>query len=292
MRTVTDAFWRAGLYCVHPRVILVSLLPLLLAGGVLGLLGWLYWEAAVAWVRATLEDWALVAALLDWLDSIGAAQLRTLLAPMLLVAALVPLVVLGSLLLVATLMTPAIVGLVQARRFPQLERRHGAGWWHSLAWGLACSAAALLALLASVPLWFVPPMVLVLPPLIWGWLTYRVLSFDVLATHASPTERRVLLHRHRWVLLTMGLACGLMGALPSLLWGMSVATLIFAPVLVVMSVWLYMLVFAFAAAWFAHFLLAALHHLRAQEGHDALLPVVAPEPPALPEALPQPLPPA
>jgi len=286
MRAVTDAFWRAGLYCVHPRVILVSLLPLVLAGGVLALLGWLYWEAAVAWVRATLEDWSLVAALLDWLDSIGAAQLRTLLAPMLLVAALVPLVVLGSLLLVATLMTPAIVGLVQARRFPQLERRHGAGWWHSLAWGLACSAAALLALLASVPLWFVPPMVLVLPPLIWGWLTYRVLSFDVLATHASATERRVLLHRHRWVLLMMGLACGLMGALPSLLWGLSVATLIFAPVLVVLSVWLYMLLFAFAAAWFAHFLLAALHRLRAQEGHDSTLPVVAPEQPALPEALP------
>lgn len=286
MKTVADAFWRAGLYCLHPRVILVSLLPMLLAGGLLAGLGWLYWEPAVAWVRATLEQWSLVAALLTWLDSLGAAQLRSLVAPMLLVAVIVPLVVLGCLLLVATLMTPAIVDLVQARRFEALERKRGAGWLHSLAWGLACTAAAFVALVASVPLWFVPPMVLILPPLIWGWLTYRVLSFDVLAAHASAAERRVLLHRHRWVLLGMGLACGLMGALPSMLWGLSVATLIFAPVLVVLSVWLYMLLFAFAAAWFAHFLLAELHLLRRDEGQDAALPVLAPEQAPLPEAMP------
>jgi hypothetical protein len=289
MRAVADAFWRASLYCVHPRVIAVSLLPLALAGGLLAWLGWMFWEDAVSWVRGTLERWLLVATLLEWLGSIGAAQLRTLVAPLLLVAAVVPLVVLGCLLLVATLMTPAIVALVQERRFPELQRKHGAGWWQSLGWGLACSAAALLALLASVPLWFVPPMVLVLPPLIWGWLTCRVLGFDVLAAHASPAERRVLLHRHRWTLLAMGLACGLMGALPSMLWGVSVATLIFAPVLLVVSVWMYMLLFAFAAAWYAHFLLAELHRLRQHSGHDTVLPVVAPE---QEDAAPAPPPPA
>jgi hypothetical protein len=286
MRAVLDAFWRGASYCLHPRVIVVSLLPLLLAGGLLAALGWAYWEPAVAGVRAALERWALVATLLDWLDSIGAAQLRTLVAPMLLVAMVVPLVVLLSLLMVATLMTPAIVGLVEARRFPGLERKHGAGWAQSLAWGLACSAAALLALVVSVPLWFVPPLVLVLPPLIWGWLACRVLGFDVLATHASAAERRVLLRRHRWTLLGMGMACGMMGALPSLLWGLSVVTLIFAPVLVVVSVWLYMLLFALGAAWFAHYLLAALHRLRLDGEHDAVLPVLAPEQPLLTEAVP------
>ncbi len=32
----------------------------------------------------------------------------------------------------------------------------------------------------------------------------------------------------------------------------------FAPVLIVVSIWLYTLVFAFSALWFAHYLLAAL----------------------------------
>jgi len=258
-----DAFWRAAAYCLHPRVILWSLLPLLIAGGLTGLLGWAYWEGTVAAVRGALEQWSLVAAMMQWLDSIGAGALHTLIAPLIVVALAVPVVVLFSLLLVAWMMTPALVDLVARRRFPQLERKQGGNWWLGLLWSLVCTGAALAALVLSVPLWFVPPLVLVLPPLIWGWLTYRIFAFDVLAAHASAEERRLILHQQRWPLLAMGVVCGYLGAAPSLLWAASAATLIFAPMLVVASVWLYTLVFAFAACWFAHFALAALARLRA-----------------------------
>lgn len=90
MREVLDACWRAALYCLHPQVILWSLLPLLLSAGLVLGLGWLYWEGAVAAVRATLEHWALVASFLAWLDSVGLATLNALLAPLLLVAVAVP----------------------------------------------------------------------------------------------------------------------------------------------------------------------------------------------------------
>ena len=40
---------------------------------------------------------------------------------------------------------------------------------------------------------------------------------------------------------------GYLGAAPTLLWAASAATLVFAPLLLVVSVWLYTLVFAFAA---------------------------------------------
>ena len=260
-----DAFWRAAAYCLHPRLMLWSLLPLLVAGGAVAVLGWAYWEPAVAAVRSTLEQWSLTAAMLEWLESVGASQLRTLVGPMIVVALAVPVLVVLSLLLVATLMTPAIVSLVAARRFPELEARRGSAWWQGLLWGLACTIAALLALLLSVPLWLVPPLVLVVPPLIWGWLTCRVLGHDVLAEHASRAERHQLLRRHRWTLLVMGIACGYLGALPSMMWALSAATLIFAPLLVLASVWLYTLVFAFASLWFAHFALAELQRLRATE---------------------------
>jgi hypothetical protein len=225
-------------------------------------LGWVYWESTVGAVRATLEQWSLVAALLQWLDAIGANQLRTLVAPLIVVALSVPAVVVVTLLLVALLVTPAVVRLVAARRFPALQQRAGAAWWQGLLWALACTAAAAMALLLSVPLWFVPPLVLVLPPLIWGWLTYRVLAFDVLSLHASAAERRQVLHGRRLPLLVMGVASGYLGAVPSLLWAVSAATLIFAPLLVLVSVWLYTLVFAFASCWFAHFALAELQRLR------------------------------
>ena len=262
MNPMLDAFWRAAAYCLHPRVILWSLLPLLIAGGLTGLLGWAYWEGTVAAVRGALEQWSLVAAMMQWLDSIGAGALHTLIAPLIVVALAVPVVVLFTLLLVAWMMTPALVNLVARRRFPQLERKQGGSWWLGLLWSLVCTVAALAALVLSVPLWFVPPLVLVLPPLIWGWLTYRVFAFDVLAAHASAAERRQILREQRWPLLAMGVVCGYLGAAPSLLWAASAATLIFAPLLVVASVWLYTLVFAFAACWFAHFSLAALQRLR------------------------------
>ncbi len=273
MNAILDAFWRAAAYCLHPRVILWSLLPLAVAGGATALLGWWYWESAVAAVRASLEQWSLIAALMQWLDSIGAQMLHALVAPLIVVALAVPVIVVASLLLVATLMTPAIVKLVAVRRFPLLERKRGGGWFQSLAWSLACTLAALAALILSIPLWFVPPLVLVLPPLIWGWLTYRVFAFDVLAAHASAAERRRILHEQRWPLLAIGVVCGYLGAAPSLLWAAGAATLIFAPVLVVASVWLYTLVFAFAAAWFAHFALGALQRLRAAQAAAAPAPV-------------------
>jgi hypothetical protein len=274
---IFSAFWRAAAYCLHPRVILWSLLPLLLAGGAMALLGWSYWEPAVAAVRATLEQWSLVNSALQWLDSVGAQGLRTLIAPLIVVVLALPVVVVVSLVLVALMMTPAIVDLVAARRFPQLEQRRGAGWFQSAVWSLMCAAAALLALLLSVPLWLVPPLVLVIPPLIWGWLTCRVLGFDVLAAHASAVERRLILRKHRWPLLAMGMVCGLLSAVPSLLWALSAVTLILAPLMVVVSVWLYTLVFAFSTCWFAHYALHELQRLRAAE--------VPPAPPGVLDAV-------
>ena len=263
MNELLDAFWRAAAYCLHPRVIALSLAPLLLAGGLTLALGWFYWEPAVAGTRATLESWSLLDALLKWLEGLGGTGLRAVIAPLVVVALALPMIVVLSLLMVALLMAPALVSLVVKRRFGGLQARRGAALWQSVLWSLGCTLAALLALVLSVPLWFVPPLVLILPPLIWGWLTCRVMAFDVLAEHASAEERRTILREHRWPLLAIGVVCGYLGAAPTLLWAVGAAALIFAPLLVLVSVWLYTLVFAFAALWFAHYALAALQQLRA-----------------------------
>ena len=263
MADLWDSFWRALLYCLHPRVMLWSLLPLVLAGLLVGGLGMAHWESSVASVRAALERSSLLGSLLDWLASIGATQLRGLLAPLVIVALALPLVALVSLLLVSLLVAPAIVRLVAERRFPGLGAAHQAPWWHSPLWALACTVAALAALVLSIPLWFVPPLVLVLPPLIWGWLTCRVLSFEVLARHASAAERRLVLRRRRWPLLWMGLVCGFLGTLPSAVWALGPLALALAPVPILVAVWLYTLVFTFSACWFAHYALVDLQRLRA-----------------------------
>ena len=95
-------------------------------------------------------------------------------------------IVLVSLLLVAAADDAGPGGAGGARRFPQLQRKNGAACVARLVWSLGSTVLALLsALVISMPLWLVPPLILMLPPLIWGWLTYRVMAFDALAEHAS-----------------------------------------------------------------------------------------------------------
>ncbi len=265
MNLLFDSFWRAVAYCLHPRVIALSVLPLLIGVALSLGLGWLYWESAVAAVRSTMESWSLVDAGLKWVESVAGASFRSVLAPLLVVLLAAPVIVVVSVLLVAVLMVPAIVNLVAERRYPLLQRKHGAGVLASVGWSLGCTVLATVVMVVSLPLWFIPPLVLVLPPLIWGWLTYRVMSFDAMADHASADERHLLMRRHRMQLLGIGVVSGYLGAAPSLLWALSAVTVIFAPFVIALSVWLYTLVFAFSALWFAHYLLAALAAIRAAE---------------------------
>jgi hypothetical protein len=167
-------------------------------------------------------------------------------------------VVVLCLLLVSLFMTPAMVALVAERRFPALLRLRGASWWSSLWWSLGATAVALLALVLTLPLWWVPPFVLVVPPLIWGWLTYRVFAFDALADHATEEERRAILQRHRWPLWGMGVVTGYLGAAPSLLWASGSLFVVFAPVLLPLAIWVYTWVLAFSSLWFAHYTLSLL----------------------------------
>lgn len=276
MKGMVDAFWRAAAYCLHPRVVLWSVAPMLIAALLVGGLAWWQGDAMVAALRATLEGWPWMQALLGWLEGFGLGAVGEWIAPVLLLALAVPLMVVLALALVAMLMTPAIVGLVARRRFPALQRREGAAWWQVWAWSLVSVVAALAVLVLSLPLWLLPPVALVLPPLVWGWLTYRVFAYEVLSAHASAGERRRILATHRSTLLAMGVIAGFMGAVPTLVWAVGAATLVLAPLLLVVSVWLYTLVFAFAAAWFAHFALAELQALRDAEA--AAVPPAAPQP--------------
>jgi hypothetical protein len=272
MSLLFDSFWRAAAYCLHPRVILLSLLPLVLMAALALGVGYFFWEAALDGVRATFESWALLATMIHWLEGIGLANLKSVLAPMVVVFLSTPVIVVLALLTVATLMAPAMLGLVATRRFPLLERKHGGSFVGSAFGALWATLVALIALLVSIPLWFVPPLVLIVPPLIWGWLTYRVMSYDVLAEHASTDERRVLMRRHRASLFGMGVLTGYLGAAPSLVWASGAIAIVFAPVLVPVAVWIYTLVFAFAALWFAHFSLAALQSLRRETEAVEIVP--------------------
>jgi hypothetical protein len=204
------------------------------------------------------------------MESVGFSNLRSVVVPLLMLLLALPVFVVISLLAVAWLMTPAIVNLVGQRRFPQLVRRQGGSLLRGMFLGITASMGAVLMLLLSMPLWLIPPLVLILPPLIWGWLTYRVMTYDVLADYASNIERKALIRRHRFWLFGIGVVTGYLGAAPSLIWASGALAIVFAPLLIPLAIWIYTFVFAFSALWFTHYGLAALAALRT-EPLDALV---------------------
>lgn len=272
MTQLFDAFWRAVAYCMHPRVIGLSFLPLVLMVALSFGLGYFFWDTAVDAVTQWLQAYELVQGFLGWLDRVGLGSMRTVFAPLVVLVLATPVIVLLCLLLVAVFMTPSMVELVEQRRFPLMERKRGGSFVFGLLWSLGSTFVALVVLVLSMPLWLVPPLVLILPPLIWGWLTYRVFAYDALAQHASSAERKTILREHRGSLLIMGILSGYLGAAPSLLWASGAMFVALAPLLVPVAIWIYTLVFAFASLWFAHFTLAALQRMRAAQVVEILDP--------------------
>ena len=262
MRNMADSFWRAVAYCFHPKVIFLSLVPLILMMVIVMGLGALYWDAALQSVRVWMEasstlDWAWI-----WLERVGLMSLKSVVPPLLLIVAVTPLVVVMSLLAVSFMMTPALVNLVANRRFALLERKRGGSMLRGVAWTFFSVLLAVGALLLTLPLWWLPPMAMLMPALIWGWLTYRVMTYDVLSDHASRDERLELMRRFRFQLLFMGVVTGMMGAAPSLVWASGALFVAAFVVLIPIAVWIYTLVFIFSALWFVHFLLSALAQIR------------------------------
>ena len=283
MNLFLDSFWRAVAYCLHPRVILLSLLPLVLMAVLALGLGYFYWYPALDWVSSLLESSTVFNNVWSWLEGIGAGKVKVVAGPLIVIFAVTPVLVVVSLLAVAVMMTPALVFLVARNRFPKLERKRGGSTLLSIVWSLGSTLLALVALVVSTPLWLVPPLIMILPPLIWGWLTYRVMAFDALADHASKDERREIFRRHRGWLLGIGVITGFLGTAPSIVWASGVLFASMFVILVPVAIWIYTLVFAFSSLWFAHFSLYALQSLRAESTAMANVAASPPDALALPD---------
>ncbi len=253
------------MYCLHPRVIALSILPLVIMAALSLGLGYFFWDDTLTLIRSNLERFEWVNRMVGWLESVGLSGLRAVLAPALLLFLAIPVIVIASLLFVAVFMTPAMVSLVAERRFPLLERKKGGSMLTSVMWSLGATVVAAIALIVTIPLWLIPPLILILPPLIWGWLTYRVMSYDAMVDHASAEERKQIFRDNRLSLLAIGVLCGYLGAAPSLIWASGAMFVAMAPILVPLAIWIYTLVFAFSSLWFSHYTLTALKQLRKQK---------------------------
>lgn len=267
MRAVLDAWGRALASQFSGRMLLLSVMPLLLSLAVWALLLYVGLQPLVDTVQSLFAEHGGYAASAGILSTFGLGVLKTVVVPLVAMLLLLPLMIVTALLFMGVAAMPALGRHVAARLALRLgPLQHVAGG--SLAGSLATSGGALLIFVAlwllTLPLYLLPPVALVVQVLLWGWLTARVMSYDALASFASADERRALLLRHRRPLLAIGALSGVAGALPGLVWiGGALISVVLFPLLAMLSLWLYVIIFIFTGLWFQYYLLAALYAMRA-----------------------------
>lgn len=260
---VLRAFARALWSQFHYRMMLLTLLPFLMSLVVWGLLLWQGLQPMIDAIQAYFilhDSFRLIG---DVLGSIGLGALKAIIVPLLAMWLLLPLVMVTALLFTGLFAMPAVVTHVSRRAYPALDVRDGGTVWGSL-WNAISGLLGFLAMwLLSLPLALIPMVGFITQPLLWGWLTCRVMAYDALARHADADERAAILRTHRWPLLVIGIVTGALGTAPMLLWLGGAFAVVLFPLLASVAIWLYVLIFVFTGLWFQHYCLDALARHRA-----------------------------
>jgi hypothetical protein len=271
LQQVFKSFGMALVGTMHPRMLWLSFRPFLIVSVLWGCLIWLTWTPALEALSFFLTTSIFTSWIQDGLIWAGFENARAWIAPLFFVMLIIPLITISLLVFIAFSTVPAIVKIAAMQtQYRDLEYKQGGGFLGSLIYSLWSALICLALVMLTLPVWWVPPLVAVLPPLLWGWLTMRLMSYDVLAKHASIEERDLLMQKYRWPLLGMGIASGMLGAVPTFFWATSALALVLFPIVRFVALWLYSLIFVFAALWFSYFLLDALKKYRKEELDQAL----------------------
>jgi hypothetical protein len=262
MRQLLISFSRALYSQLHWRMLLLTVLPFVISIAIWGVLLWLGLQPLIDAMQAWFTDNSLFTFSGDALEWVGLGSMKPILVPLLAMWLLLPLMILTALLFVGILAVPAIVRHLSLRHYRELQRRRGGSLWGSVRLSTVSFLVFIVLWVLTLPINAIPPFTFMIQPLLWGWLTYRVMTYDALAEHASRDEMRLLLRQHRWSLLFIGIMTGVMGAAPTLLWLGGALGLIFFPLLAGVSIWLYVVIFVFSGLWFSHYCLEALAQAR------------------------------
>jgi len=251
------SFFKALRSQLHPRMLFLTLLPFLVGGALWVFLIWWAWEPSVN----ALQQWLGSFRPLTWLGRVlqqvswfqWSFQWEKFLAPILLSLLMLPLLVMTVVTITGLIAAPLAARQVASHYYPQFKPRPGWRFFSSVWHSLLVTLVFFFSWLVLLPLWLIPPLGVILPVILWGWLTYRILFFEVLSDYASVEEIRILALKHRWSLWCLGMVLALLAALPALLWIGGMALFVFAPLAALLMLWLYVLILVYSALVFAHY---------------------------------------
>jgi len=213
MEKVIGALLKAFGSLLHPKMLWLTVWPMIVALALWVTLAVLYWGEAAKWIDVQLHHWPAY----EWAVSIWPLTLvAAWFGWLLLLLLFVPMVLITAVLIISIVAMPAIAAHVGQRDYPGLARLRGGTVAGSL-WNAVASLVLFALLLAlTLPLWLVPLLWPVLPVVLFGYFNQRVFRYDALAEHASALEIAEIVRRHRGELFLLGAALALIGHIPLL----------------------------------------------------------------------------
>ena len=214
---ISKAFFKGCVSQLHPRMLVLLILPFVIALVLWALSAWFFWDPLVLWLK---DSWLLgnrlIVALGEWGKPLGLSDLSRSLASVTALLLLFPLVIATGMVAIAVFAMPAVMRFLSTRHYPELLRRGSFSVWANLLNAVLSVAVFAVGYLASLPLWLIPPLALIVPWLWWGWLTARIMRFDSLVEHAAPKEREALISEYRREYFVLGLAVSALNYVPPL----------------------------------------------------------------------------
>lgn len=243
-RRVRVAFSRALASQLHPKMLAALVMPFLVAllGAVLLL--WFFWTPLKEQIALWLTQWGVFTEQPDlWLVGAGLFAIKFFIVPLLTAGALLPIAGIAGLIVSAVVVMPLVLAFVQKKQAVPVHKQGQFAFSYSVGNALWVGALFIVGWLLTLPLWLIGPLALILPVFWWAFAFTRLLRVDSIVEHASAKERKILLARHNKEYWFMGMMLSLLNLLP--------------PAWFVLPV--------FSALVFAHFNLAALAELRAEQ---------------------------
>lgn len=184
-------------------------------------------------VLASLAFWG-IAALLLWGRTalLLAAQLERFMQPLveyvpfdfssvvlfsahvMLILLFVPLVYLTALIILSMIGMDAMVDHVARHHYPELARRHGGSTAGSVWNSVVALLGLVLLFVVTLPLLLIPPLWAMVPVAVMGWVNQKILRYDAIAVHASPSEMKEVFSQQRASLYMLGLILALIAYVP------------------------------------------------------------------------------
>ena len=212
MNEVLNAFGRALRSLSRPAMLWHLVWPTLAAIAVWAAFAWFFWDDASRALLGWFHQWPWLQRLMDSTQFLSLAALAT--AHIFLVLLFVPLVYATALMLVALLALPIMLERVSEAEYGDLEKRHGGTVLGSVGNALWALVVYLFAWMATLPLWLIPGVGLILPVVLSAYLNQRAYRYDSLMQHADAAEMRELVSRERGGLWLVGIVSGLLAYVP------------------------------------------------------------------------------